>query len=85
VWPLAARAQQRERVRRVGVLMPGVVEDPQGWERYAVFRQALEERGWREGHDIASTFVGPPAIAQKLANMPPNWSRSHRTSANFEP
>jgi hypothetical protein len=39
-WPLAARAQQPDRVRRVGVLM-GISDDPEGQARVAVFRQAL--------------------------------------------
>ena len=41
--PLAARAQQPDRVRRVGVLM-GIADDPEGQSRIAVFRQALQVR-----------------------------------------
>jgi putative tryptophan/tyrosine transport system substrate-binding protein len=70
VWPLAARAQQRERVRRVAVLMPGVVEDQNGWERYAAFREALEERGWREGRNMSIDIrwaAGDRAKARKYA------------------
>jgi putative tryptophan/tyrosine transport system substrate-binding protein len=69
-WPLAARAQQRERVRRVAVLMPGVVEDQNGWERYAAFREALEERGWREGRNMSIDIrwaAGDRAKARKYA------------------
>ena len=40
-WPLAARAQQPDRVRRVGVLM-GIADDPEGQARIVVFRQALQ-------------------------------------------
>jgi putative tryptophan/tyrosine transport system substrate-binding protein len=53
VWPRAARAQQGDRVRRIGVLWPLAVEDPQGRERDATFRQALQERGWREGRNVS--------------------------------
>ena len=40
-WPLAARAQQAERVRRVGVLMNSAADDPEGQARMAAFRQGL--------------------------------------------
>src|SRR6516165_8966714 len=49
-WPLAARAQQRDRVRRVGVLM-GISDDLEGQARIAVFRQALQALGWSEGRN----------------------------------
>ena len=49
-WPRAARAQQRERVRRIAVLMGGTDE---AWgSRVAAFRQAFEQLGWSEGHNI---------------------------------
>jgi putative tryptophan/tyrosine transport system substrate-binding protein len=69
-WPVAGHAQRSGHLRRVGVLMPGVVEDPQGWERYAAFREALEERGWREGRNISIDIrwaAGDPAKARKYA------------------
>jgi putative ABC transport system substrate-binding protein len=50
-WPVAARAQQPDRVRRVGVLM-GISDDPEGQARVAVFRQALAALGWTEGRNI---------------------------------
>ena len=43
VWPLAARAQQGERVRRIGVLMSTAVDDPQDPARLAGFAQGLQE------------------------------------------
>jgi putative ABC transport system substrate-binding protein len=43
-WPLAARAQQPDRVRRVGVLM-GIADDPEGQARVMVFKQALHALG----------------------------------------
>ena len=45
-WPLAARAQQAERVRRVGVLMALAADDPEGQARIKVFEQGLNELGW---------------------------------------
>lgn len=44
-WPLDVRAQQSERVRRVGVLMPFAANDPEAQERSAVFEQGLQQLG----------------------------------------
>ncbi len=49
--PLAAGAQQPDRVRRVGVLM-GIADDPEGQARVMVFRQALQALGWTEGRNV---------------------------------
>jgi putative tryptophan/tyrosine transport system substrate-binding protein len=51
-WPLAARAQQEERVRRVGVLMPFRNDDPDGQAEMAALHRGLAERGWIEGRTI---------------------------------
>src|SRR5438309_4321325 len=50
-WPLAARAQQGGRVRRVGVLA-GLDETPEGQARLGLFRQTLADLGWIEGRNI---------------------------------
>jgi len=47
VGPLAARAQQAERVRRIGVLMGAVESDPARQSQLAAFRGALAKLGWR--------------------------------------
>src|SRR5262245_37888272 len=51
-WPLAARAQQAERMRRIGVLLPGTDNDQQSLRRLAAFRQRLQELGWSEGRNL---------------------------------
>jgi putative ABC transport system substrate-binding protein len=51
-WPLAARAQQSERVRRVGVLMYWTADDTEGQARLAAFAQALEQLGWSDGRNL---------------------------------
>jgi len=51
-WPLAARAQQRERMRRIGVLMSAVEGDPIGLEYVTAFAQALAELGWSVGRNV---------------------------------
>jgi putative tryptophan/tyrosine transport system substrate-binding protein len=50
-WPLAARAQQRERLRRIGVLMNLPADNLEGQARLAAFLQGLQEAGWAVGHN----------------------------------
>jgi putative tryptophan/tyrosine transport system substrate-binding protein len=50
-WPLAARAQQAERVRRIGLLM-GVADDREGQDRVTALKQGLQELGWTDGRNI---------------------------------
>jgi putative ABC transport system substrate-binding protein len=50
-WPLAARAQQGERMRRIGVLM-GVADDREGQARVTALKQGLQELGWTDGRNI---------------------------------
>ena len=52
VWPLAARAQQPDRVRRIGVLMLYAENDPAGQLRATAFRQTLERLGWAVGNNL---------------------------------
>jgi putative tryptophan/tyrosine transport system substrate-binding protein len=47
-WPVAAQAQQGERVRRIGVLMYWTAEDAEGQARLAAFTQALKQLGWSD-------------------------------------
>jgi putative tryptophan/tyrosine transport system substrate-binding protein len=51
-WPLAARAQQTERVRRVGVLMSVAADGPDGQPRLAAFLKGLQELGWTDGRNV---------------------------------
>src|SRR5262249_41326415 len=51
-WPLALRAQQRDRMRRIAVLMGLPEDDPETKARLAAFRQGLEKRGWSEGRNL---------------------------------
>jgi putative ABC transport system substrate-binding protein len=51
-WPLAARAQQRKPMRRVGALMPWTASDPQVQARYAAFLQGLQQVGWTVGNNV---------------------------------
>src|SRR5215218_6577744 len=69
-WPLAVRAQQGERVRRIGVLIPLDANDAQAQARNAVFLQRLQEFGWSVGRNIFIDYrwsAGSAADARKYA------------------
>jgi ABC-type uncharacterized transport system substrate-binding protein len=69
-WPLAARAQQAERMRRIGVLTPLPADHPDAQARYAAFLQALRQLGWTEGGNVqieARWSDGDAAITRKQA------------------
>ncbi len=51
-WPLAARAQQSERMRRIGVLMPSAADDPEFQARMTAFVQGLAQLGWLDGRNV---------------------------------
>src|SRR5262245_17020861 len=51
-WPFPAHAQQPQRVRRIGVFMPGVADDPEYEARNAAFLQGLGELGWIVGRNV---------------------------------
>jgi putative tryptophan/tyrosine transport system substrate-binding protein len=52
VWPFAVRAQQREKMRRIGALMPYAANDPQVQIRNAAFLQGLQQLGWTVGQNV---------------------------------
>ena len=69
-WPLAARAQQADRMRRIGVLMPFAEDDPEAKARLAAFRQGLEKRGWSEGRNIRIDTRFSPGSSADQAQVP---------------
>jgi putative ABC transport system substrate-binding protein len=78
-WPVAARAQQGERVRRIGVLMLGDENDPEGKRNLSAFTQALAALGWTDGRDVRMDlrFYGDDinrirALAQELVGLQPD-------------
>jgi putative tryptophan/tyrosine transport system substrate-binding protein len=69
-WPLATRAQQADRVRRIGVLMTLAADDPESKARIAPFVQGLRELGWADGHNVRIEFrwsAGSDADTRKYA------------------
>jgi putative ABC transport system substrate-binding protein len=78
-WPLAARAQQGERVRRIGVLMPGDENDPWWKNRLSALTKALADLGWTDGRNlrIDLRWFGDDtnrirAFAQELVGLQPD-------------
>jgi putative ABC transport system substrate-binding protein len=78
-WPLAARAQQGERVRRIGVLMSGDENDPVAKARFSAFTQALADLGWADGRNVRIDlrWTGANtnrirALAQELVGLQPD-------------
>ena len=51
-WPLVVRAQQAERMRRIGVLSPWPASDAEGQSRLTAFTQALPQLGWIDGQNV---------------------------------
>jgi putative tryptophan/tyrosine transport system substrate-binding protein len=87
-WPIAARAQQSERVRRIGVLVAYAESDPEAQARIAAFRQGLRELGWTEGHNLRIELrwgTGDPDRAQTFAteviSLTPDVIVAHGTPA----
>jgi ABC transporter substrate binding protein len=69
-WPLAARAQQVSRVRRVCVLMGLAARDPGGQAQAGAFKHGLQELGWTEGQNVRIEYrwtAGDIALTQTLA------------------
>src|SRR5215510_1248445 len=65
-WPLAARAQQRERMRRVGVLSNPGPDDAEMQSRAAAFVQGLQELGWTAGRNLQIEFRWSYGSAERL-------------------
>ena len=87
-WPRAARAQQRERIRRIGMLLPALSDDLdyQGW--VGAFQQALAQAGWLIGRNlrIETRWAGAKADdvrrhATELAALVPDVILAHSTAA----
>jgi len=87
-WPLAAGAQQRGRVRRIGVLMPLDENDPAAKPRLSAFTQALGGLGWTDGRNVQIDvrWAGIDinrirAVAQELVGLKPDIIMTTGTAA----
>ena len=66
VWPLAARAQQSDRMRRIGVLGGVAADDPNGRVRIAAFLQGLQQLGWIVGRNVQIEYRWAAGSADDL-------------------
>jgi putative tryptophan/tyrosine transport system substrate-binding protein len=78
-WPLIARAQQRDEVRRIGVAVNVAADDPESLISVAAFKQAMQQLGWSEGHNLQIDVRGAggdpekiEAIAKELVALKPH-------------
>src|SRR5947209_12738991 len=85
-WPLAARAQQAERIRRVGVLMAVAESDADVRSGVAAFQQSLQELGWKDGRNIRIDYRWGDAdagriqaLATELVGLQPDVLVAHST------
>jgi putative tryptophan/tyrosine transport system substrate-binding protein len=87
-WPLAARAQQRERMRRIGVLTHLAADDPEHQSRLAAFLQGLQEAGWTVGRNVtidvrwaAADVESMKRFAKELVALQPDLIFTNSTPA----
>jgi putative ABC transport system substrate-binding protein len=87
-WAVVARAQQGDRVRRIGVLMAFDENDPEGKRRYSGFTQALADLGWTDGRNarVDLRWAGGDinrirALAQELVGLQPDVILTPSTAA----
>jgi len=86
-WPLAARAQQPDRTRRVGALITVPEDDPDAKLRIVAFREALEKLGWSEGRNVhldvrfTSSADAQQALVKELLALAPDVVVAQGTSA----
>jgi putative tryptophan/tyrosine transport system substrate-binding protein len=66
-WPLVTRAQQTDRIRRIGMLMTIAAEDPEAQARLAAFQQRLQQLGWINGRNVVTNIRWATAETPKYA------------------
>jgi hypothetical protein len=80
-WPLAARAQQPERVRLVGIILPATADDVEFQARVGAFLQGLQQLGWSIGRNLRiDTRWATANEGAIFADTRRNWPRLLRTS-----
>ena len=87
-WPIGARAQQADRVRRIGVLLPYTENDPEAKSHLSAFTQELKRHGWSENRNIhidtrfaAGMADQYPLLAKELVALQPHVIFSESTPA----
>ena len=87
-WPVMARGQQGDRVRRIGVLLPLVENDPLAKSEVSAFTQALADLGWTDGRNVQmdprwgnNDTNRIRALAQELVDLQPDIILASSTAA----
>src|SRR6516225_3811387 len=87
-WPAVARAQQSERIRRIGVLMAFDENDPEAKRRLSAFTQALADLGWTDGRNVrmdlrwyGGDINRMRSLAQELVGLRPDIILADSTPA----
>jgi putative tryptophan/tyrosine transport system substrate-binding protein len=80
-WPLRARAQQGERMRRIGVLSPGDENDPTYKPMVSAFTQALAGIGWTDGRNVRVDLRWAGGDANRIRALARSWSACNPTSS----
>ena len=80
-WPLAAGAQQGDRVRRIGVLMSSDENDPEQKRRLSAFTQALADLGWSDGRNVRMDLLWSAVTPIGYERSPRSWSVCNPTSS----
>ena len=89
-WPLAASAQQREQMRRVGVLMARAADDPEGQKQATAFQRGIKELGWSPGRNVEIEYRWPAgdtnrarALTKELIDWRPDILVANSTPSLF--
>lgn len=77
-WPLATRAQQPDRVQRIGVLMGNTENDPQAQSEITAFRQGLQRLGWT-GHNVRVAYRYGDGEVNRTRTVARELMHSNRT------
>ena len=87
-WPVRARAQQTDRARRIGILLPYADNDPEAKSHLSALAQELKRLGWSQDHNlrIDARFAAGiadqyPLLAKELASLQPDVMLSESTPA----
>jgi putative ABC transport system substrate-binding protein len=78
-WPLAARAQQGERMRRIGVLMNLASDDAEGQARLTAFAQGLQQFGWTDGRNARIEYRWAVGDAERIRKQAAEWLVASRS------
>ena len=81
-WPITARAQQGERMPRIGVLVAPLESDREAQRWISALREGLEKLGWNDGRNVGSMFAGGPEMPNACAPLRWSWLARNRMSSS---